>query len=66
MEDKELLNTVNESEKSYARCKACDASFYPYWREEINQFEDLCNFCLQAIYTEEEEFLFEVEEIDDY
>lgn len=61
--NQELLNT--EFEKAYARCKACDSSFYPPWREEIKQFEDLCNYCLQRVYSDEDEDLLQGV-LDDY
>lgn len=32
---------------TYARCKACDTPFYPVWRQDIRQFEDLCYDCIQ-------------------
>lgn len=31
----------------YARCKACDSSFYPAWLSEHNCFEELCYTCKQ-------------------
>lgn len=35
---------------AYARCKACDSPFYPVWRPEIKQFEELCYDCIQKAY----------------
>jgi hypothetical protein len=34
------------TDRNYARCKACDTPFYPVWREEQGCFEDLCYKCL--------------------
>ena len=32
-------------DKSYARCKACDRGFYPRWRKDRKEFEELCWEC---------------------
>jgi len=34
------------SKNAYARCKACNKSFYPKWKEKFKVFEDLCWRCL--------------------
>jgi hypothetical protein len=45
------------AEKAYARCKACDAQFYPSWVKEWGIFEELCPKCLETIdYSEETEY----------
>lgn len=36
---------------SYARCKACDSKFYPYWNDKADSFEDLCNPCRRIAET---------------
>jgi len=36
------------NDKGYARCKACDRRFYPQWRKDRNEFEELCWSCLPA------------------
>ena len=36
------------TDKAYARCKACDRSFYPSWRADIDQYEDLCWSCMKV------------------
>jgi hypothetical protein len=47
--DKELFMS---EDKNYARCKACDSSFYPAWRKDVGMFEDLCHRCLPiALYA---------------
>lgn len=33
------------TDKAYARCSACNKSFYPAWRSDIETFEDLCWTC---------------------
>ena len=52
----------NLDDLAYARCKACDASFYPQWRPARQAFEELCPACLKAAfvldyYDEDEEYL---------
>ena len=48
---------------AYARCKACDSRFYPAWREEHQEFEELCSTCIKEAFmlhyysSEDEEFL---------
>jgi hypothetical protein len=37
---------MSSLERAYARCSACNTSFYPLWRVEIQQFESLCHVCL--------------------
>jgi hypothetical protein len=32
--------------RGYMRCTACDRRFYPRWRPEIEEFEELCWKCL--------------------
>lgn len=56
---------MDKESKAYARCKACNAQFYPRWNEALGQFEELCNVCLpiaegaaRDAYTEEEELDF--------
>ena len=34
------------NDKSYARCKACNTSFYPSWNKKAGAFEELCWKCL--------------------
>jgi hypothetical protein len=37
---------------AYSRCKACNRSFYPAWREETKAYEDLCWTCMNiSTYT---------------
>jgi hypothetical protein len=31
---------------NYARCKACNTSFYPSWDKYKREFEELCTDCL--------------------
>ena len=46
---------------SYVRCKACNQTFHPCWRKEIDEFEDLCFICLPASrefdYDDEKQYL---------
>lgn len=40
------------TDKAYARCAACDRSFYPSWRKAEECYEDLCWSCKKvAQYT---------------
>ena len=36
------------TEKAYARCKACDRGFFPAWRKDVKQYEDLCWNCMKV------------------
>ena len=38
------------NKKAYARCRACDTQYYPRWREDIEQFEDMCDTCIPLCY----------------
>lgn len=38
---------MNLEDMAYARCKACDTQFYPSWREERGEFEELCSTCIR-------------------
>lgn len=44
------------AEKAYARCKACDAQFYPLWIKEWGIFEELCPKCLDKIDYDEVDY----------
>lgn len=45
----------SNKDKAYARCKACDAQFFPKWRKDIQEFEDLCDDCLGKIHVGDDE-----------
>lgn len=40
-------------DKGYARCKACDRSFYPSWSNRLGSFEELCHVCLPLAFSSE-------------
>lgn len=56
------------SDLDHARCKACDALFYPIWDNDREAFEDMCSSCLRAVYfsTDEEDDLDYYRELRDY
>lgn len=52
----------NLDDLAYARCKACNAQFYPKWRPRLKEFESLCPTCIQAAsmvdyYDSDEEYI---------
>jgi len=36
---------MQEDTRTYAKCKACNTSFYPYYVQEMGEMENLCGTC---------------------
>jgi hypothetical protein len=40
------MSTDFIKDNRYSRCRCCDGRFYPQWKEERGEFEDMCGKCL--------------------